>query len=334
MAIYFFWGDEDYLIDKELKKYRSKLDKNFAQMNYVVYDKLSFSDLISVIRTQPMMFGKLMIVINTHNLLPDTGAKRQSLLAASFDDNQLKELETSLELAQENNGEALDIFFVERYSDSDKSTKPDTRRKIYKILSKYTTQNFKSIESYRTPELIEWLSKLAKDKKLKINPDAIQALVESKKNNFQALNTELNKLAVYAYPETVITKSMVDDVCESNEHIFNLTDYLMEQNKTKALIELRKLLENKHPLEVLSVLQTMLKQWICIKLHSKTKSNAEIGKKIGKTDKFVYVALQKMKNVSLKSLVDLKNNITEAEYNIKTGQAFNPQEELENAIIR
>ena len=48
MSIYFFWGDEDYLIDKELKKYRAKLDKNFAEMNYVVYDKLEISSTYDV----------------------------------------------------------------------------------------------------------------------------------------------------------------------------------------------------------------------------------------------------------------------------------------------
>ena len=41
-----------------------------------------------------------------------------------------------------------------------------------------------------------------------------------------------------------------------------------------------------------------------------------------------------MRNVKVKTLVELKNNITEAEYRIKTGQVFSPEEELENAIIR
>ena len=40
MGIYFFYGDEDYLLDNELKKYSSKLDKNFVGMNYKVFDNL------------------------------------------------------------------------------------------------------------------------------------------------------------------------------------------------------------------------------------------------------------------------------------------------------
>ena len=68
MGIYFFYGDEDYLLEEELKKYRAKLDTNFSSMNYVVHDNPSYPDLIAALRTQPMMFGKLMVVINCEAL--------------------------------------------------------------------------------------------------------------------------------------------------------------------------------------------------------------------------------------------------------------------------
>ena len=42
----------------------------------------------------------------------------------------------------------------------------------------------------------------------------------------------------------------------------------------------------------------------------------------------------KMKNTKVKYLVDLRKNLTEAEYKIKSGQSFKPEEELENALIR
>ena len=86
MGIYFFYGDEDYLIDAELKKFRDKLDANFSAMNYTTYSKLPYADLISIIRTQPMMFGKMMIVINCLDLL-----------SASLDDKQIKEISSALE---------------------------------------------------------------------------------------------------------------------------------------------------------------------------------------------------------------------------------------------
>ena len=45
--------------------------------------------------------------------------------------------------------------------------------------------------------------------------------------------------------------------------------------------------------------------------------------------------VQKLKNISLKNLVKLKENITEAEYKIKTGQsALDVDREVEYAILR
>ncbi|MCR5265938.1 MAG: DNA polymerase III subunit delta [Cyanobacteria bacterium RUI128] len=329
MSVYFFYGDEDYLIDKELEKYRAKLDKNFSEMNYTVYDKLEYPDLVSVLRTQPMMFGKMMIVINTHKLFK-SGNKRESLLSASLDDKQISEISAALE----DNSEMLDIFFVEKYDRDDKKKAPDSRRKIFKTLSKFNTQTFPSIQKYKTAELISWITKIAKDKKLKINHDAAEALIMAKGNNLREYDTELSKLSLLAHPENIITKQMVNEICTSNEDLFNLTDFIIDNDYGKAMIELRQLLETRHPLEVLVPLQTMLKQWIYMKLHCKTMSHKEIGDKLGRMHEYrVKVTLDKLRNTKLKTLVDLKTRITEAEYKIKTGQVFSPQEELENAII-
>lgn len=334
MSVYFFWGDEDYLIDKELKKYRSKLDKNFAQMNYVVYDKLSFSELISVIRTQPMMFGKIMIVINTHELVKE-GNKKQSLLNASLDDNQITELKSALDGVIENNNELIDIFFVEKYSKDDRVKKPDSRRKIFKTLSAYNKQEFYSIPTYKLSELSSIILNLAKDKKVKIDKSAIDELIQRKGNDIRAFDTELDKLSTYAYPDKTITKPMVEELTTSTEDLFKLTKYLIDRDKGDAILEIRRLLSTKHPLEILSPLQTMVKQWIFIKLNSKKMSYSEIGLKLGRMNEYkVKLTAEELKNTPAKYLVDLRCHLTEAEYRIKTGQSINLQEELENAIIR
>ena len=63
MAVYFFYGEEDFNIESEILKLKAKLDKNFIEMSYRVFENPKFPDLISIIRTQPMMFGKMLIVI-------------------------------------------------------------------------------------------------------------------------------------------------------------------------------------------------------------------------------------------------------------------------------
>lgn len=319
MAVYFFYGDEDYLIDTELQKFRSKLDENFSAMNYALHDKLSFPDLVSVLRTQPMMFGKMMIVINCFDLL-----------SASLEDKQIEEISSALN----NNTDMLDIFFVAKYPKEDKKKKPDSRRKIFKLLSKFNKQEFSSIPTYKTAELISWINKMGKEKGITVQTDAANLIIENVGNDLRQYNIELDKLQLLAYPNKTVTKEMVNEVCISNQDLFNLTDYIMAGKKGKALLEMRRLLDKKHPMELLAPIQTLLKKWIFLKLNSKNMSCAELGHQTGQHEFVVKKTLEKLKNIKAKELVDLRKNLTEAEYRIKTGQAFNPVEELENAIIR
>lgn len=319
MGVYFFYGDEDYLIDLELKKFRSKLDENFSAMNYVVHEKLSYADLVSVIRTQPMMFGKMMIVINCLDLL-----------SASLDDKQINEISSALEC----NSDMLDLFFVAKYLKDDNKKKPDTRRKIFKILSKYNTQEFASIPTYKTAELINWINKMAKEKGINVPQETANLIIENIGNDLRQYDVELDKLQLLAYPNKTITKEMVNEICLSNEDLFNLTDYIMAGQKGKALLEMRRLFDKKHAMEILAPIQTMLKKWIFLKLNSKNMSASELGRQTGQHEFVVKKTLEKLKNVKAKDLVDLRKNLTEAEYKIKTGQAYSPEEELENAIIR
>lgn len=329
MSVYFFYGDEEYLIDKELQKFRDKLDKNFSEMNYIVYDELTQNDLIAVLRTQPMMFGKMMIVINCFELFKE-GNRKVDLLSASWDDSQLDEISSALE----NNNEMLDIFFVDKYPRDDKKKKPDTRRKIFKILSKYNRQEFPAIPGFKTQDLINEINIIAADKGLTVKSDAALALIECKGNNLRDYDTELEKLSLFAHPKNVVTKEMVNEMCSSTQGIFNLTDYLMVGDKGRALIELRKLLETSYPMEILSPIQTIVKKWIFIKLNAGNLSRNEIGAKIGMHEYVVKLTMDKMRNIKTKYFVDLRRNLTEAEYKIKTGQSFNPEEEIENAIIK
>lgn len=318
MGIYFFYGDEDYLLEEELKIFRDKLDLNFSSMNYVVHDNPQYTDLTAILRTQPMMFGKLMVVI-----------KCEKLLSAAFEDYQIKEISEALE----SNTESLDIFFTALYPRNE-GKKPDSRKKIYKTLSRYNTKEFPTIKTYKTAELAAWINKEAKKHNITIETDAINMMIENIGNNLREFVTEIEKLALIAYPSKKITVDMVKKVCISNQDIFNFTDYIMKGQKGAALLELKRLLEKKHPLEVLTATQTMLRKWILIKLKSNSMTPFEISKMVGQHEFVVKQSIQKLKNIQVKNLVQLKEQLTNAEYKIKSGASLDIISEVENAIIR
>lgn len=317
--IYFFYGDEDYNIELEIKKLKKKLlDKNFASMNFKVANNPNFPDLISLLRTQPMMFGNLMIVINCEEYFSKT-----------LEDNQLEEISKALE----DNVDSLCIIFT-AILPRNEGKKIDSRKKIYKIITKYAqSQEFPTFKTYKTEDISNWINKEAKKHEIILDKDAILTLIDQVGNNLRELATELEKLKLLAYPETKVTKKMVREICISNEDLFGFADFLLKGDRGHALLEFQKLLDKKHPLEILSALQTMLRKWILIKSKSRELSLFEISKLVGQHEFVVQKTLEKMKETPLKDLVNLKQNLTEAEYKIKSGHSINHIDEVERAIL-
>lgn len=317
MAVYFFYGEEDFNIEQEIEKLKKGLDKNFLEMSFKTYDNPKFPDLISILRTQPMMFGKMLVVINCLDYFYKT-----------FDDKEIKQI---AEVLEENN-DNLDIVFVAQLK-RDEGKKLDSRKKFFKTLSKYNAQEFAVIPTYKTAELEGWIIKQAKAKKLKMDTGAATAMISQIGNNLRQLATELDKLQLMAYPQNVVTPDMVKEICISNEDLFAFSDYLLEGKKDLALREYRKLLEKKYCMEIVSTLQTMLRRWIILKAKSSECTPMELSRLTGQHEYVVKLTLQKLKKTNLKDLVKLKQNITEAEFKIKSGQAPNAEAEVENAFF-
>ena len=318
MAVYFLYGEEDFNIEAEIAKLKQGLDKNFLEMSFKTYDNPKFPDLISIMRSQPMMFGKMLIVINCLDYFSKT-----------FDDKQIKEIESAIE----GNNENLDIVFVANLP-RDGGKKLDSRKKFFKLLAKQNAKECAAIPTYKTAELEDWVRKQAKSKSLKINPDAITALIYQVGNNLRQLDGELEKLKLMCYPDKVATKEMVKEICISNEDLFAFSDFLMQGEKDKALYEYRKLLEKKYPLEILATLQTMLHRWILLKAKSSEMGTFELARMTGQHEYVVKLTLQKLKKANLKDLVALKKRLTDAEFRIKSGQSFDVEEEVENAFLQ
>ena len=317
MAIYFFYGDEEFNIEQEVDKLKKGLDKNFLEMSLKTYDNPKFADLVAILRTQPMMFGKMLIII-----------KCRDYFAKAFEDSELKQIEEALE----DNNDNLDIVFVAEL-ERNEGKKLDSRRKFFKMLSKYNAKEFPSIPTYKTAELEAWIKKQAKSKEIELDSKACEAMIAQIGNNLREIDGELDKLKLFAYPNKNISKEMVQELCISNEDLFAFSDYLMKGEKDKALLEYRRLLEKKYCLEIVSALQTMIRKWITLKAKSSSSSASELSRLTGQHEYVVKLNLQKLKNTSLKDLVSLKQNLTDAEYRIKSGESLSPEKEVENVLF-
>lgn len=321
MAVYFFYGDEDFNIDSEIEQMRSKLNPDFISMSFHIADNPEYSDLINILRTPPMMFGDSLYIINSE--------KYFSSQKNYFEDKELEDIEDALL----NNPEGLNIVFAVKLP-RDEGKKIDSRRKLYKILSKFNVQEFSAFKTYKTAEIAAWIKQRAKKKELSIKDDATELLIEHIGNNLRQFDIELDKLKLIAYPDKTVTRKMVEDIAVSNQDLFNITELILKNKKDEALLEFKKLTDKKHPLEILSAIQTMLRKWIIIKTKSATHSAAELSKLTGQHEFVVKQTIAKMKNTKASDLVRLKENLYEAECKIKFAESIDINTEVEIALIR
>lgn len=320
MSLKFFYGDEEYLMEQEINKLKTKLlDKEFLSMNFKSVKNQTFPDFISLLSTQPMMFGKQLIVIDVENFF-----------AEALEDNQAKELED----AMKNISESLYIILTLTFERNSKR-KPDSRRKFYKLLQKYAElQEFASTPTYKTDDLISFINKEAKKQNLTFERPAAERLIEQIGNNLRELVKEIEKLSLVAYPKNKVTEQMVKDNCIINEDIFALSDKLFNGKKASAVYEFRKMCDKQEPIVTLATLQTNLRKAIIMKMYEKNLSDFEIAKIIGgnTSDYWVKKNLEKLKDANLKELVGLKRRLTDVEYRLKSGQILDIEYEIETAF--
>lgn len=311
MSVYLLWGEDDFRLEKAVVSLRSKvLGGEISPLNHRVLNNPEMNILLENMQTTGMMFGNLLIEVHSKNLFLRTKEKTES--KSDYVDKIIATLEYL--------PPSVSVVFVCQI-EKGANKKVDGASKIVKALKKIgEVVEFASLKSYQTKELIEWINQNVKEKSLVIRPDAANELLLSVGEDLRRLDSEINKLELLAYPEKTISKKMVSNLGLSCDNIFTFADVLISGNKQEAYIELNKLLEKDEPLRIMGFLQNTMRQWLAIKVDSKTLSNSDIGKKVNMHEYRVKLALEKLSKVSINQLIEWQKKLTETEFKIKSGK--------------
>lgn len=120
----------------------------------------------------------------------------------------------------------------------------DKRRKISKLLlEKSVAVEFKALED---DELAKWAKTKLKELNAEVDERALRHLIGLVGNNVRRLTNEIEKLAVAALPDSLITSELIESLVPDSRELsnFELTDYLLSKNKTRALQILKKILDD------------------------------------------------------------------------------------------
>lgn len=320
MSLYFFYGQEEFNIEIEVEKLKKKLlDSSFKSMNYKVLDNPDFVELIDTCRSTPLMFGNMLIVVNIDKYF--VGNK-------SVDDKFLEDFSAALE----NVSPSLNIVFVCKIP-RDENKKVDTRKKLYKTIAKFAqATEFVQYKTYQK-ELNAAIAKLTKSKNLECDANVITYLIEQLGSNLRLIDSELDKLKIAIHPNKNVSIEDVKQNCVSEDDIFALADMIVAENQDETLRQFTSLLERKHYLEVLAVLQSNLQKFIYMKSHSVNSPPSIIAQNLHLHEFIVKKTLEKVRGISLKRLINIKENLTQAEFKIKSGQTTSPETAIEIALL-
>lgn len=316
MPLHFFFGNEDFLIEKEINKLKKEiLQGNVNELNYRSVDNPSFSLFSELLRTNAMMFGDLVILIKCQKYFLETKGK------ITLDEKQTKELMSAFN----NISDRVHIILL-CPTPKGEDKKPDSRKKLYKELIKIAPpQEFKQFKSYEEGKIIPIIKKLAKELDIEIDNSNCSLLIQISGTSIRDLYNQLEKLKLYSYPNKTIETKTIKELALSTTDVFEIADLVIKKDYEKALSLISDVLQKEHYLPLLALLQTNFSNFLKLKIYSKTLNSFELMTKLKyRSDFIMKKILGKIKDVPEHELLRLKLNLTEAEFKLKTGEIKDP----------
>ena len=227
--VYLLFGAETYLRDSAAKYIADLLlgNSSLREFNEIEHSlngsKVQFA--LSDAEQFPM--------IDAHRVIKITDAV---ISAGGGKDNLKEEDEEILTRYLNRPSETSVVIFI--------ANELDKRRKISKILLENSVAvEFKALEDN---ELKKEARKIADKSDADIDEKALNYLIALVGNDVRKLTLEVEKLAVAALPDKLITYELVESLVPNSREIsnFDLTDQVLAGNKKRALQVLKKILDD------------------------------------------------------------------------------------------
>ena len=318
-SLYFFYGEEVYLLEQSLKKIKKLFGQLIEGINYIKIDSSNIESLIDNIEVPAFGYEKKLIVVRDSGLFPKTRKKKGKKTDEDQEtDGEEEKKDKSITIADyiEKNIEQIKetnvIVFIE------KETKKNA---LFNALTKCAISCDFKLQGPQ--DLIARIIDISNMYGVKIDRNTATYLIDCCGQEMLTLINELRKQIEYAGKGGTITKEAIDDLaCKRIEgYIFNLTDSLGTNNIKKALKELEDLLYTKEPIQmILIVLYGHFKKLYYAKIALKDKR--DVGKALNLSGKQLYYANKYVKQSSYfseETIRKILQEFIELDYKYKIG---------------
>ncbi len=300
------FGEEEFLVERQLKKILKDTIGSDDRSSYATYDLLEspISEAIEDCETIPFFEDKKVVVCKNPLFL--TGQRYKSAM-----EHDLEHLEAYIS----NPVDYTHLVFVLN------QPKLDSRKKIVKSLKKKA--NVFESNMMAESEIVDTIIKIfAKHDKKITNADA-KLIVSKVGNRFGLVYKEISKLITYLGDDPVTTESIELVISRTlEEDIFSLVDCILLKNKQKAHQIYKDLLELKEdPIKIMILVANQIRLIYQSKiLYKKGIAEKDIAKKLSVHPYRVKLAYQKSRSFNSTDLLKQLDDLTELDYKIKTGK--------------
>ncbi len=321
MPIHLIWGDDYEGSNREIEKIiQTFIDPTWKSFNLSQIDgndPKQASRALEEIQSAPLGNGSRVVLI------------RRSPFCNACSVELANSLEQAIRIMPENTHLILN-----------NSNKPDKRLKTTKFIQQYIQSNNLSNEkSFLLP--LPWdikgqnklVENICNSLNLKINPQAIDLIVESIGNDSSLIRTELQKLALLSaatierlnknQPQEITTELISQLIENHSTNALEIANLILQGERAIALSKIQILLENGEPaLKLISTLTGQSRGWIWVKLLDSqgNRDVSEIAKLAGIANpKRIYVIRKQIQGKSLEILIELMKKLLNIEASIKSG---------------
>ena len=238
-SLYLLYGEEQYLLEQNLKKIKELFGKCINGINYIQIDETNVNQLIEDIETPSFGYEKKLIIAKKSGILKKEG-KRKSEELTKLKKRISEYIKQNIKIIQE----SVILVFVEEDVE---------KLELYKTIDKLGEVCY--FEYQKPIQIIQRLKEVCNKYKVSVENSTLQYLIECCGTNMQDLINETIKLTEYAGENGKIEKKDIDMLCikKLESVIFDLTDSLGKRDIATALDVLKNLIYAKEPLQKIIV---------------------------------------------------------------------------------
>ena len=251
------YGENTYLIEKEIKNIKKKFGEIVQGINYVVIEQNNLENIIQELQTPAFGYPKKLIIVKNCDLL-----KKELKTKKNKNSELTQKIAQYIEENIQDISETIILLMVEETADK--------ANILYKTIEKNGI--IKEFTELKPLELVKQLKLICNAYKVEADEDTLRYLVEKCGTSLQELINEIRKLIEYAGEGGKIDKKAVDllSIPKIEAVIFDLTDNLGSKKIAEALEVLKNLIYNKEPIQkILITLYNHFKKIYLVKLAQK-----------------------------------------------------------------